>query len=169
MHLHVERGGVRSLTTNDRTGAEREQRKLHSAWEELRKELISTHYDLRTARPRREVEDANSEGGKIPNVSHTSTDDSSESESASNPRISREPQMLSRPGYRLEGYLDAASLKAMNISGEEDGENMAPYNPSHLRCEVLKPFYPCSHRKIGTPYLETRTLYPNHHTCTYIM
>ena len=137
---------MRSLTTNDCTGAEQEQRKLHSAWAELRKELISTHHDLRTARPPREGEDANSEGGKIPSVSHTSTDDSSESENAPN-RISREPPILSRPGYRLEGYLDAASLKAMNISGEEDGENMAPYNPSHLRYKVLQPSYSCSDGK----------------------
>lgn len=123
---------ILTKTNNFTTGSKREQRQRHAAWTELRTALVSTHHDLKAAQ-----EDTKF---GIVNHSRTAEENSSEAVSCSVQWNIREPQIESGANFRVEEYLDAASLKAMETSDQEDDENMAPYNPSHLRYQVPIPY-----------------------------
>ena len=133
------------------TGSKREQRQLYTAWTELRRELVSTRHDLKAAQ----------EDTKFDNHSRIAEEDSSEAVNRSVPWNSRERQNESGADF-LEGYLNAASLKAMDMSDQEDGENMAPYNPSHLRYQVTIP-YILNHKSL--PSTCYNTLYSCRSNC----
>jgi len=103
----------------------REQRKLQSAWAELRKELTDTHQDI-TAASR---EDLISES--VP-YAFPPTENS---EAASDPSYcsTNEPEI---PTSLIGQHRDSAESQAMAMFDAGDDENLAPYNPSQLRNQV---------------------------------
>ena len=111
----------------------REQRKLNSAWAELRKELTETHENI-TAASR---EDKTSESATY---SYPPTENSEE---ASDPNhcSTSEPEISAN----LNGqHREAAESQAMAISAAGDDENLAPYNPIQLRNQVCICVFLCA-------------------------